>query len=158
MELQQVTCKDNSNCCANFINGIEFLKRNMISQAAHSFEMAYEKVGYSDTHYNKYASFCGLTRVLLGDRGGLALCREVSRNETHDGDVFYNLARVEWHFKDRKRAVEALTNGIEIDEAHNGLWDFWGQIGMRKRKPITFLPRNNLLNNGLGRLFRKQVL
>ncbi len=155
MELQQSNIKNIRQHCADFINGIEFLKRNMVSQAAHSFEMAYEKVNYNDTYYSKYASYCGLARVLMGDRGGLSLCREVSRMRHNDGDVFFNLAQVEWFYKDRKRAVEALTNGLEIDDAHTGLLGFQESIGARKHKPIAFLPRNNPLNNRLGRLFRK---
>ncbi len=156
MSIMQETYNDHSLCHPHFINGVEFLKRNMLSQAAHSFEQAYEQVNYRDPHYNKYASFAGLCRVLLGDHGGLALCREVARNELYDGDVFHNLARVEWQYGDRKRTVEALTNGLRIDEAHPGLQQFRQRIGVRKRSAISFLPRNCALNNRLGILFRRK--
>ena len=155
IDIEQVTYKDYSSCSPHFVNGVEFLRRGMVRQAAHSFEMAYEQVRYHDTRYNKYASYCGYTRVLMGDRGGLALCREVARSELYDGDVFYNLAQLEWRLNDRKKAIEALTKGIDLDEAHAGLLEFRTLLGVRTRQPISFLPRNNVLNNRLGRLFRK---
>lgn len=60
----------------------------MLGQASHCFEMAYEQVLYNDNYYNKYASFCGFVRVLMGNRGGLSICRDVARNELSGGDVF----------------------------------------------------------------------
>lgn len=155
MNIHQLTYGDYSQCSPHFINGIEFLKRGMLGQAAHCFELAYEQVKYSDLHYNKYASFCGYARMLRGDRGGLSLCREVARNELHDADVYFNLARLEWHLNDRRRAVEALTNGFEVDKAHPGLQQLRQQLGFRRKKPIAFLPRDNVLNNRLGKLFRR---
>lgn len=155
MSAEQVTYKDYSLCSPHFINGVEFLKRGMLVQAAHCFEMAYEQTSYSDTFYSKYASFCGYTRVLNGDRGGLSICREVARNERKDGDVFYNLARLEWHFNDRKRTVSVLSEGLQVDAMHQGMCDLQQSLGVRKKKPIIFLPRNNPLNNRVGKLFRR---
>ena len=153
--IESVTYKDYSLCNPNFINGVEFLKRGMFSQAGHCFELAYEKTSYNDIHYNKYASFCGYARVLNGDRGGLSICREVARNELYDGDVFYNLAKSEWHFKDRKRTVDVLLQGGDVDYMHPGMRDLRKKINMRKKSAIGFLPRNNLLNNKLGKFLRK---
>jgi len=155
MSSESVTYRDYSLCNPNFINGVEFLKRGMISQAGHCFEMAYEKISYKDLHYSKYASFCGYARVLNGDRGGLSICREVARDELYDGDVFYNLAKSEWFFKDRKRTVETLHKGISVDHMHPGLCELRKELRVRKKVPIRFLPRDHTLNNMLGKLFRK---
>jgi len=155
MSIESVTYKDYSLCSPNFINGVEFLKRGMVSQARHCFEVAYEQTPYKDVHYNKYASFCGYARALAGDRGGLSICREVAKNELYDGDVFLNLAKSEWHFKDRKRAVDTLLHGMEIDCKHPGIRELSEKLCMRKKTAIGFLPRNNIINNKLGKLFRK---
>jgi len=117
----KVTDKDYSLCSPHFINGIEFLKRGMVGSASHCFEMAYEQVSYSDEYYNKCASFCGYARVLMGDRGGLSICREVARNEFSDGDVFYKLAKSEWQYRDRKRTVKVLDKGLQVDVFHMGM-------------------------------------
>lgn len=151
----EITYKDYSLCSPNFINGIEFLKRGMAVQARHCFEMAYEQVSYNDEYYNKYASFCGYARVLNGDPGGLSICREVARNELEDGDVFYNLAKSEWQFHNRKRTVSVLEKGLEVDGVHSGLYEFRKDLGVRRKSPLLFLSRNNFLNKKLGMLFRK---
>ncbi len=155
MSVESVTYSDYSLCDPNFINGVEFLKRDMILQAHHCFELAYEQVSYSDLHYNKYASFCGYTRVLSGDRGGLMICREVIANELYDADIFYNLAKSEWVYKNRKRTVEALLKGLIVDSAHPGIKNLCKTMCLRKRAVIRFLPRDNVLNSFIGKLFRK---
>jgi len=149
------TGENESYCHANFVNGVEFLKRGMNSQASRCFEMAYEKTTYSDAYYNKYASFCGYARVINGDRGGLVICREVARNEQSDGDVFYNLAKSEWYFKDRKRAVDSLLQGLQVDGLHEGICQLCDEMSMRKKTVIGFLPRNHAINNMLGKFLRK---
>jgi len=155
MGMKQETYRDYSLCSPHFINGIEFLKRGMVSQASHCFEMAYEQVSYSDVHHNKYASFCGYARVLSGDRGGLNICREVAMKELYDGDVFYNLAKTEWHLNDRKRTVEVIEKGLGVDDKHPGLRELRNNLGVRKPPIIRFLPRNNLINKKIGKLLRK---
>jgi len=157
MNIEKVTYKDYSLCDPNFIKGIELLAQGGITQAAHCFELAYEQVKYQDVHHNKYASFCGYARVLNGgDRGGLSLCREVARRELYDGDVFFNLAKAEWFFKARKRTIGALKEGLKIDFMHPGLRELRNNLGVRKKAPIMFLPREHAFNNGLGKLLRKQ--
>ena len=155
MNIETVTYTDYSLCNPNFINGIEFLRRGMVSQANHCFEMAYEQVSYNDAHYNKYASFCGYTRILTGDRGGLSICREVARTERYDGDVFFNLAKSEWYFKNRKRTIDVLRKGLQVDDLHPGMQELRKSLGIRKRAAIVFLPRDHVLNNKVGKLFRK---
>jgi len=156
MNIEKVTYKDYSLCDPNFMQGIDLLVEGLIAQAAHCFELAYEQVTYKNVHYNKYASFCGYTRVLNGgDRGGLSLCREVARRELYDGDVFFNLAKAEWFFKARKQTVSALREGLRVDFMHPGLRELRNALGVRKKAPIMFLPRKHVLNNGLGKLLRK---
>lgn len=155
MSIEDVTYTDYSQCSADFINGIEFLKRGMVTQANHCFEMAYEKVSYSDIHHNKYASFCGYTRVLTGDRGGVSICREVAVNEIYDGDVFYNLAKAEWHYKNRKKTVYSLKEGLSVDASHPGLCELRKDIGVRRKKTFPFLSRSHSLNATIGKLLRK---
>ena len=48
MNIEKVTYKDYSLCDANFIQGIELLAQNLIAQAAHCIELAYEQAKYQD--------------------------------------------------------------------------------------------------------------
>ena len=141
--------------CCDFLQGLEAFKKNAVTQALLSFQRAYECVPVDDFYHNKYASFCGLTRVLSGDDSGLELCRDAASLEVMDGDVFLNLACAEWHMKSRKRAISVLERGLQIDQEHPGLNRFRSNVGVRTRTAISFIPRDSFLNNTLGRLARK---
>ncbi len=146
-----------SNSGSNeFEEGIEHLKEQAIPKAVDSFQQAYESVGRSDVYRNKYASFCGLSRVLSGDRSGLGLCRDAARSELNDGDVFLNLARAEAYLGDRKSAIIALKKGLQVEPGHQGLREMRSELGMRKRSPLPFLPRSHPLNHALGKLMRSE--
>jgi hypothetical protein len=150
----QPVYEDFSTCCTDFVEGIEYLRDRAIPQAVERFQLAYQSVGRNDIYHNKYASYCGLARVLSGDKSGLDLCRSVARSEIHDGDVFLNLARAEWFHKNRKNTVVALKKGLQIDNRHPGLRLMREQLGIRQRCPLPFLPRSHKLNQALGKLMR----
>lgn len=141
--------------CCDFLQGLEAFKKNAVSQALLSFQRAYDSAPFDDFYHNKYASFCGLTRVLSGDDSGLELCRDAASMEAMDGDVYLNLACAEWHMKSRQRAIRVLEKGLQIDQEHPGLNRFKSSVGVRTRTAISFIPRNSFLNNALGRLARK---
>lgn len=151
----RVVYKDFSRCCDEFVEGIAHLEESAIPKARQSFQQAYESVERSDVYHNKYASYCGLARVLSGDASGLDLCREAARTEQQDGDVFLNLARAEWFYKNRKNTVIALKKGLQVDNRHPGLREMREQLGIRMRCPLPFLPRSHPLNRALGELLRE---
>ncbi len=151
----QAVYEDFSACCNEFIDGVSHLKDRSIPQAIQSFQLAFDSVDRTDVYHNKYASYCGLARVLSGDQLGLQLCRDAARNEIRDGDVFLNLARAEWFFKNRKQTIIALKKGLQVDNRHPGLRQMREQLGFRQRSPLPFLPRSHPLNHGLGKLLRK---
>jgi len=150
----QVVYDDFSTCCHDFIDGVEHLKDRSIPQAVESFQLAYESVSRTDTYHNKYESYCGLAKVMSGDRSGLEMCRHAAQNEITDGDVFYNLARAEWFYKNRKNVVIVLKKGLKLDNRHPGLRDMRTALGVRERCALPFLPRTHSLNRTLGILLR----
>jgi hypothetical protein len=150
----QAVYEDFSSCCDQFVEGVEHLKDRSMPKAVQSFQIAYESVERSDIYHNKYASYCGLSRVLSGDRTGLELCREAARGEVHDGDVYLNLARAEWFVQNRKNTVVVLKKGLQVDNRHPGLRQMREQMGIRQRSPLPFLPRSHPLNHALGKLMR----
>lgn len=145
-----------SACCDEFVEGVEFLNQQVMPRAAVRFQQAYESVDRADIYHNKYASYCGLARVLSGDAGGLQLCREAARSELYDGDVFLNLARAEWYFENRKLTVATLNKGLRVDADHPGLRQMREELGIRQKTSLPFLPRNHPLNQALGRLMRSK--
>jgi len=151
--LQEVY-EDFSACCDEFVEGVSHLKNRAIPKAADRFRQAYESVDRTSIYHNKYASYCGLARVLSGDASGLEMCRSAAESELHDGDVYLNLARAEWHFENRRAVVIALKKGLQIDNRHPGLRQMREQMGIRQRSPLPFLPRTHPLNQALGKLMR----
>lgn len=149
---------DQKEYCEEFIHGLKFLKNYSINKALACFQRAYESVSSVDLHHNKYASYCGLLRVLAGDVGGRELCRDAARAEHHDGDVYLNLACVEWHMHRRRNSILVVEKGLKIDKKHSGLKRLRNQIGVRKRNIIPFLARNNFINKMLGAIKRKKTM
>lgn len=147
---------DASSYCEEFRKGMDYLINGEHAKALHSFQLAYESVKTRDPYHNKYASFCGLLRVIQGDYGGLILCRDAARSEYNDGDVFLNLARAEWQLNYRKKTVEAILRGLCIDASHTGLHKMQQQLGIRKRNPLPILSRKNCLNVMIGKIIRKK--
>ena len=152
----QAVYEDFSLCCDEFVEGVCFLNDRVMPEAVNSFQQAYESVDRSDVYHNKYESYCGLARVLSGDASGIELCRDAARSELHDGDVYLNLARAEWHLNNRKQTVVALKKGLRVDCRHPGLREMREKLGVRQRSALPFLPRTHPLNQTLGKLMRSE--
>jgi len=150
----QVVYEDFSACCDEFVEGVSYLRDRVMPKAVNRFQQAYESVDRADVYHNKYASYCGLARVLSGDGSGLEMCREAIGNELYDGDVYLNLARAEWFYENRKATVIALKKGLQVDNRHPGLRLMREQLGVRNRSALPFLPRSHPLNHTLGKLLR----
>jgi hypothetical protein len=139
IEAHNYVYKDYSLHSKDFIGGIRCLKAGLNQDAKRYFQLSFESVRPRDVYHNRYASFCGLLRVLHGDHGGLILCRDASRGEIHDGDVFLNLARAEWFYSGRKKIVGAIFDGLQVDAKHVGLLQIQQDLGVRSAQPIPWL-------------------
>jgi len=151
-------CSDHSltGHCNDFVQGLDHLKEYSVPQALHDFQRAYDAAPNDDIYHNKYASFCGLARVLTGDRAGVELCRDAARLESTDGDVYLNLAYAELHMKSRKRSIKTLEKGLYVDCHHPGLNKLQKHLGTRSKQVISFISRDSLLNKTLGKFSRKK--
>ena len=148
--------EDFSACCDDFVEGVGHLKDRAMPKAVSSFQQAFDSVDRADVYHNKYESYCGLARVLSGDKSGIELCRDAAHSELHDGDVYLNLARAEWHLTNRKETVVALKKGLRVDCRHPGLREMREKLGVRNRSALPFLPRTHPLNQTLGKLMRSE--
>lgn len=105
-----------------------------------------------DVYRNKYRSYEGLTRVCLGDKHAVELCREVASVDSEDVEVHYNLALAEFKLDNRRRAVLAVQRGLSIDAANPELLRLRALMGARRQPVISFLNRDNAINKWLGKL------
>lgn len=146
-------------------NAKDALKAKDYKAAERAFKIAFdtadENIGLSNNgQYNNVQSYYGLVQVLNSNENGLLLCRDAASNEMFDGDVFLNLACAELESDNRKRAIDAIQQGIKIDADHVQLKRACAILDCRKKCCLGFLSREHWLNRFLGRLMRRpgQVL
>jgi len=139
----------------SYDKGHDSLMAKDYKAAQREFREALNSIDEHDELYNKAASYLGLAQVLTSDRNGLLLCRDAASSGVVEGDVYLNLACAEWHANNRKRAIEAVSRGREIDANHQQLVRASILIDSRRRNTVPYLPRQHLLNRLLGRMMRK---
>ncbi len=141
-------------------NAMDALKAKDYKAAERAFKIEFEStpeiLGQANNgQYNNVQSYYGLTQVLNSNENGLLLCRDAASKETHDGDVFLNLACAELESNNRKRAIEAIQQGMNIDPHNARVRRACAMLDCRKKCCLEFLPRQHRLNHFLGRLRRR---
>lgn len=145
-----------NQCSEYFIKGVEFLERYHIKESVECFKYACESVSQSDRFYSKYKSYYGFSRLLSGDDAAIEICRKAVSSCPQDGDICMNLARAEFVLKNRKAALSVIEVGLSYSAEHDGLHALKAKMGIRKRKPLPLLSRNNPVSVALGRKLRKR--
>ena len=149
---------DYSTCCYDFILGIECLNQRAISRAVNHFSQACRLTPRHHYNYHKYQSYLGLASVLSGNESGLLLCQQAIQDADAEGDLYLNLARAQRFSGNRLATIKALNAGLALEPDHAGLNDMRILLGVRRLKPIVFLPRQHYLNGLLGKMLRKNSL
>lgn len=83
---------------------------------------------------------------------GIELCRHAVQVQPFQPENYLNLAATYLLVGNRRLAIKAMREGLRIDATHAGLVALNRQLGVRRTPPIPFLPRENVLNQLLGRL------
>ncbi|MEN8205950.1 MAG: hypothetical protein ABFS24_08050 [Pseudomonadota bacterium] len=139
----------------DFVDGLKCFKSDDYEGALMFFRAADECAAMDDIYQGRYTSFHGLSRVCMGDRSGVKLCRKAVVGETQDAEVYYNLAMAENRLGFRESACMALRRGLKIDPGHSGLLRLKQKFVLRgKHGFIPGLKRSNFLNRLIGKLFR----
>ena len=136
-------------------NAKEALKAQDYKAAERAFKIVLDSIDENDGVHNNVCSYYGLVQVLNANSNGLLLCRDAASNELSDGDVFLNLACAEWQSGNRKRAIDAIKHGINVDAEHAQLNRACSKLECRKRCCFSFLSRAHKLNRLFGRLRRR---
>ena len=138
-----------------FVDGLRCFHSSDYEGAVLLFRAADEQADMNDIYQNRYTSFHGLTRVCMGDRSGVKLCRKAAVGEVSDAEVYYNLAMAEHRLGFRESTYTALRRGLNVDPGHTGLLRLKQQLVLReKHRFITALKRGNVINGLLGKFFR----
>jgi hypothetical protein len=139
----------------DFLDGLKCFKSDDYEAALTFFRTADESADMDDIYQSRYTSFHGLSRVYMGDRSGVKLCRKAAVGEARDAEVYYNLAMAEHRLGFRESTYVALRRGLRLDPGHDGLLRLKKQLVLRKKHGfIPGLKRSNILNRLLGKWSR----
>jgi tetratricopeptide (TPR) repeat protein len=147
MDSSAVTAED------HFRRGSDALDQERVQDALGHFRAAHRLEPSSALYASHYGLSLGLAERRL-DRA-LALCREAAKREFFNPVHYLNLARLHLAFGFKAEAVRFLRRGLMIDPANGQIADLMRDLGVRRRPPLGFLRRQNLLNRWLGRLLRR---
>lgn len=82
---------------------------------------------------------------------GLRLCKHAVKLEFFQPECYVNLARTALlDDRYRRKAADAVLDGLEIDPEHPELLELRQKLGARRSPVIPFLSRRNLFNQLLG--------
>ena len=146
---------DLNEYCDDFVKGIELLEQSSIKDASIFFKRACKSVSGDHRFFFKYHSYYGFSCLLSGKYEAIGLCRHAVNKTPFDGDICMNLARAEVLLNNRLEALSVIKSGLRYSSNHGGLMQLQLNLGIRKRKPLPFLSRNNSLSVALGKRMRK---
>ncbi len=134
----------------HYRRGLEALDTECWQTALGHFRVAHRLEPSSALYASHYGLALGLAERRL-DRA-LELCRGAAKQEFFNPIHYHNLARLHLALGFKAEAVRYLRRGLMIDPANAGIIDEMRALGVRRRPPLGFLRRQNLLNRMLGRL------
>ena len=132
-----------------FARGLDLLKRNRLCESANAFRMAFKK----EPENPLYLSYYGLIVALAEDnlQDGINFCRAAILRTSDEPDFFVNLSKVYSKAGQRKKALEALVEGLNFDKNEGRIMTEMRRLGLRRKATIRFLSRNHFLNRALGK-------
>lgn len=147
---------DIDKCCDEFVRGVESLEQCSIDESVEFFKRAFSSVPDSHKLFPKYKSYYGFSSLLSGKEDAISLCRGAAKSCPFDGDICMTLARAEIFLGNRCEALDVIKTGLRFSVGHDGLQQLKINMGVRKRKPLPFVSRNNLISVALGKRMRKK--
>jgi tetratricopeptide (TPR) repeat protein len=147
---------DGSKYEARFFDALKLYRNSDFEGALTVIREIIDASDVQDVNRHKFRSYEGLILVCMGQKQGLALCREIAAEANTNVDVLYNLALAEYKLDNRRLAVKAVTRGLAIDANNTELLRLRSLMGSRRPPVISFLGRENIINVWLGRFtYRK---
>ena len=128
--------------------------RALLDADARGAHALFERAWLRNLNDPRVLSHYGLTLVLVeGDRQrGIRFCEEALRRGPPTSEYLVNLARALVQTRNKEQAVRALARAQELAPDDPRVRAEFDTLGLRRRPPIPFLPRDFFLNRWLGRL------
>jgi tetratricopeptide (TPR) repeat protein len=102
-------------------------------------------------------SYYGLCIALVQSRmeEGTRLCRIALAKDTLRPEFYLNLGKVYLKANNKSKALKVFQRGLEVSERNRDLINEIKRLGIRRRKPLGFLPRHHFLNRYSGLMLHK---
>ncbi len=102
-------------------------------------------------------SYYGLCIALVQSRieEGTRLCRMALAKDTLRPDYYLNLGKVYLKANNKAKALKVFQRGLEVSERNRDLVNAIKKLGIRRRKPLGFLPRSHFINRFSGLVLHK---
>lgn len=84
----------------------------------------------------------------------MALCRQALEAEPDNPEHYYQLSRIYLAAGQKQQAIKSLRRGLKY-KRHQPIIDELGRLGLRKDPVFSSLPRDHILNRGVGILLKK---
>ena len=132
----------------DFKEGIEFLRKGQPARAAECFQHATEHKQQNPY----YISFLGISMARSQGKWAAAveLCKTAVSLKRNDVQLYLNLAEAYVSAGRRDIAVQTLDTASRHCGPDKRIVRMRGRLGKRRAPVLTFLPRENFLNRGLG--------
>ncbi|MCI0620835.1 MAG: hypothetical protein L0387_04050 [Acidobacteria bacterium] len=133
-----------------FSQGLEYLRKNRIPEAANAFRRAFKMDSENPRHLSYYGLILALGEESVQD--AINFCRGAIVRAAYEPEFYVNLSKVYTKAGQRKKALEVLVEGMNFDKNNTLLRLEMKRLGMRRRPAIFFLSRDHIVNKSLGRL------
>jgi tetratricopeptide (TPR) repeat protein len=102
-------------------------------------------------------SYYGMCIALVQNRvdEGIRLCRRSLAKDTLRPEFYLNLGKVYVKANQKAKALKVFQRGLEVSERNRELVNEIRKMGIRRKRPLSFLPRNHVLNRYSGLLLHK---
>ncbi|MBM3802218.1 MAG: tetratricopeptide repeat protein [Acidimicrobiia bacterium] len=133
-----------------FLQGLDYLHKSRIPEAANAFRRAFKM----DPDNPRHLSYYGLILALAGEnlQDAINFCRGAIVRAAYEPEFYVNLSKVYTKAGQRKKALEALVEGMNFDKGNALLRMELKRLGTRRRPTLSFLSRDHILNRSLGML------
>lgn len=134
--------------------GIELCRRGEWQEGFYWLSLAADATVETNAVPSLFFAYLGYGLARFQDETveGVRLCRRAVELDIYQPENYYYLASTLLLAGDRRSAIDAIEEGLQIDASHRGLKELKREIGQRRRPVVPFLPRQNLLNRSFGRL------
>ncbi len=129
--------------------GIGLAKNGLYTAALNTFDQSLE-FAQDPTAMSYYAMSIAAAE---GDHDrAVSLCLVAAEQAFYIPDIYLNLGKIFLINGQKSTAIKTFQKGLSYDTSGGMLMSALNELGLRRKRVIVFLPRQNMINRFLGKL------